>query len=189
MFLGFRTPAHCLFQTRPPPPLSLTLKLHLSLSLSLRLLSTSLLPKKAFCWCTQTHVIDKCTISSKHAFCILPFIFGHVFLTLLMCSCCSSPLSFLLSSYYPSKFLLFCRIPEDLQSLSIAPLSVLRWRDVVTMECSVACQRRHSGWTEWSNRGTKRREEKKKVEKQEDAVFLHLGTFHFQYNKIVYQVY
>lgn len=29
------------------------------------------------------------------------------------------------------------------------------------MECSVACQRRHSGWTEWSNRGTRRREEKR----------------------------
>lgn len=132
MFLDFRTPAHCLFQTLSP--LSLTLTLHLPLCLP------PSFAKRACCRRTETHVID--ISSAKHALWNPLFIFAH-FLSftnafLLVCGlflflCLSTSLS--------------CGIPEDLVT-AISPLSLLRWRDVVTVECSVACQRRHSGWTE-----------------------------------------
>lgn len=52
---------------------------------------------------------------------------------------------------------LSCGIPEE-SWLFLFSLC-LWWRDVVTMECSGACQRRHSGWTEWSNVGMRRGED------------------------------
>lgn len=52
----------------------------------------------------------------------------------------------------------------------------LRWRDVVAVECSIACQWRHRGWTE---RGRPGDEEKRERKKWRDHVsgFLHRGSF------------
>lgn len=81
-----------------------------------------------------------------------------------MCSCCS--FSFFFFAFSICLFLCYFVMWDTwgLTSLAISQLSVLWWRDVVTAECSVARQRRHSRWTEWSNRGKKRREEKRKTE-------------------------
>lgn len=129
-------------------PLSFPDSLHLSLPLTLHL-SLCLPPsfaKKACCRCTETHVID--ISSAKQAFWNPLFIFAHflsstnVFLLVFVL--------FLPAHLFLSLCLsvsLSCRIPED-SVTAISPLSLLRWRDVVTVECSIACQRRHSGWTE-----------------------------------------
>lgn len=59
-------------------------------------------------------------------------------------SCPLSPFTFFV---YLS--LLVCRaVHPRAQSHNCLSSLCLRWKDAVTMECSVACQRYHSGWTE-----------------------------------------
>ncbi len=142
-------------------PFSLTLTLHFSLSLSL----PPSFAEKACCWCTETHVIEKCISSAKHAFwnplylCKWFLNFTNVFLSVFFL--------FIFAHLFPSlcsSVTLSCRIPEDSEPRLFLVFLFLRWRDVVTMECSIVCQRRHSGWTEWSNRRMQRREEKRREE-------------------------
>lgn len=113
-----------------------------------------------------------------------------------MCSsCCFSFLLIPLLSLSLSVSL-SCGIPEE-SWLFLFSLC-LWWRDVVTMECSGACQRRHSGWTEWSNVGMRREEDYPEkgrgkiiwpcVHLQYFFIWLY-STHNIQFNKLQQQIY
>lgn len=144
MFLDFIAPAHCLFQTLSPLSLSLTLSLHLSLSDSL----FPLLRKPGVG--ALKHMWSK-NVSPQQS---MHFgIFSNVFLLVFSL--------FIFAHLFPFSVLVFHAGYLETQSHGYLSSFCARRRDVVTMECSVACQRRHSGWTEWSNRGMRRREKRR----------------------------
>lgn len=87
-----------------------------------------------------------------------------------------------------SLFVFFTRDTWGVRVAAISPLSLLRWRDVVTMECSIACQWRHSGWTEWSNGDEENRRGRGKmigpcVDSQYSFTMAH-STHNMNFNKL-----
>lgn len=75
-----------------------------------------------------------------------------------MCSSRSSPFR---PSLFISRYFVVPRDTWALKSRGYLSSFCLQRRDVVTVECGIACQRRHSGWTQWSNRGMTRGKEKR----------------------------
>lgn len=90
---------------------------------------------KPYSWCTKSHLFSKANLWHS---------------------------TFVLFLFVWFKFLLyrFLRLPCGTPGESEAQLFLcvrLGWRDVVTVECCMACQWRHTGWMEWSNRDEENR--------------------------------
>lgn len=134
--------------------------LSLSLTLTLCVCLVPLLKKPA----VRAHVIEKCTFGILESF------------------------PFLLICVYGLSVRFFMRDTWGVRVAAISPRSLLRWRDVVTMECSIACQWRHSGWTEWSNGDEENRRGRGKmigpcVDSQYSFTMAH-STHNMNFNKL-----